>query len=170
MYEVVTDRTQQPVISILEAELETIYHIGLTPNSVSVSCPMDGNAAMSAEHQRQQYDLLRQFLTSSEKGFFLEMRFSHDEFAFVDALTRWLARIPSIDLASFPDLSELVVREFRQGESIEMLPMTAIKSYSERWSKSLWQTIQAYKVMTRDLHENYQSALKEWSQAAKALD
>jgi hypothetical protein len=164
MYEVVTDQTQRPLITILEAELEAIYCFGLHSEHTSYLTRVSVNATLLVSHrERQKCDLLRQFLTRNNKGFFLEIRFSHDEFSFISSLTRWLARFSDIDLALYPDLTELVVRVFRQGTPIEILPMTDLNAYSGRWEKSLWHTIQAYKMMTRDLHENYQIALKEWS-------
>lgn len=170
MYEVVTDRTEQPVITILEAELEAIYCSAQRLEKMPYFVQSSETTALSSEAgMRQQGDLLRQFLTFNEKGFFLEIRFSHDEFAFLSSMTRWLARLSMVDLTSFPDLTELVVREFRKGEPIETLPMSDLKAYSERWSKSLWQTILTYKAMTRDLHENYQTALKEWSVKGMSL-
>ncbi|MFC3152083.1 hypothetical protein ACFOEK_13655 [Litoribrevibacter euphylliae] len=160
MYEIVTDQTQVPVLSAVEGEIEACYLPAgtATRKLASDSCltpllPSDSSVKS---------DQLRQYVTQSEEGYYLDIRFSHDEFDFINAMSKWLSRITTYDLQTYPDLAELVVREFRQGACMEDLPVTKIRSYAERWDASFWQTIQVYKKFSRDLHEHYQNSLKRW--------
>lgn len=159
MYELVTDRTELSLISSVETDVEALYQ----PISHTSQCAVNEAGSLSAGTSVSgKTDLLRQYVTSSELGFYFDIRFSHDEFHFVNAMSKWVGRITANDLTEFPDMAEMVIRHFRDGYSMEYLPVNELRAYSERWERSFWLTIQAYKKLGRDLHEHYQLALKSW--------
>ncbi|GLQ30499.1 hypothetical protein [Litoribrevibacter albus] len=160
MYEIVTNQTQIPVVALLEARVETCY---LATGSYEHRRNNDASVvSLSSTQDAFKRDQLRHYVTHSEDGFYLDIRFTHNEFEFVDAISKWLSRLTTQLLSAFPDLAELVINEFRLGMPMEALPVSKLKAYSDRWESSLWENIQAYKKISRDLHEHYQQALKHW--------
>lgn len=157
MYEIVSSQTQMPLVAVLEAQIEACYH----SDSSQSQQPTEPSVVSLSLVQRH-HDQLRHYVTHSEDGFYLDIRFTHDEFEFLDAMSKWLARLSSDELRTFPDLAEMVISEFRRGEPMEALPVTRLKAYSARWESSLWENILAFKKLNRDLHEHYQQALKQW--------
>ncbi len=162
MYEIVTNRTPAHVVTMLEVQLEACY---VATSEYDRCGTLDASViSLASAQQALKRDQLRHYVTHSEDGYFLDIRFSHDEFHFVDAFSKWLSRQTYQELTAFPDLAELVVNQFRMGAAMETLPIASLQSYSDRWNKSLWLTIQAYKTLSRDLHEHYQQALKRWGE------
>jgi hypothetical protein len=147
MYQVVSDNDcyEQPLIAMIEADLEALYSKSQLPYVIS---------HLSIDH-------LRQFMTEFDDGFFLELRFSHNELQFSNALSKWHVHLPDRYLEEYPDLIELAICEFRSGRLMEQLPVSRLEAYAKRWELPLWPTIQAYKAMIRDLHSHYQQVLAE---------
>jgi len=159
MYELVTDRTELSLMSSVEAEVEALYQ----PMNCTSQCIVNQTGSLPAGAAVPgKTDLLRQYVTSSELGFYFDIRFSHDEFHFVNAMSKWVSRITANDLTEFPDMAEMVIRHFRDGYSMEYLPVNELRAYAERWDRSFWLTIQAYKKLGRDLHEHFLLALQFW--------
>jgi len=161
MNEVVTDQYPVPMLSAIEDEIEVCY----SPETGAIHriVPDTGNVALSKNHPIICTDQLRHYVSMSEDGYCLDIRYSHDEFEFIYAVSKWMARITHTDLEAYPDLSELVITEFREGARMEDLPVIKLKAYAERWDLPFWCVIQVYKKLSRDLHGHYQSAVKQWA-------
>lgn len=160
MYEIVTEQTQVPILSSVEGEIDACYQPAGIFTQKLASDP--SFVSLPNTHASMKSDQLRHYVTHSDDGYYLDIRFSHDEFDFLNAMSRWLSRIATKELHAFPELAELVVREFRQGIKPENLPISKLRSYADRWEVSFWKTVLAYKKMSRDLYERYQSSLKQW--------
>jgi hypothetical protein len=172
MYEVVRYRTESPITKLLEARLSDLYSVIESSSedyarTVSLSAQHDNVVAPSVP-QWQQIDNLRHFIAEHENGYLFDLKFSHCEFVFANALMQLNIMFGQKFLRDYPDLSELVVRQFRlvQGEgaaSIEALPLAALEDYAKRWELPIWEVAQVFKSVYRPLQTEYQAMLKSWA-------
>lgn len=179
MYEVIQHPPSRNKTEQLELKIAELY-VDAERSSVSGYNPPDSvvithaNVVTPRVPQWQQTDHLRHFTATHTNGYLFDLKFSHCELVFANALMQFNTLLGLDFLNLYPDLSELLVRQFRStaandGKTMGPIPVKVLNAYAQRWQLPVWQVVRAFKVAYQSLQLQYQTLLQAWAARPKCV-